>query len=117
VARALELAESYRASPDDFTFCRILHSLASAIPQQACATAFRHLSSTSAVERPRNVLRAGETVWGRGPARLELGGGWSGGEVVNAAVNLNGQSQSKLTASRMAPAFARCSRSSAAALS
>jgi hypothetical protein len=113
VARALELAESYRASPDDFTFCRILHSLASAISQQACATAFRHLSSTSAVERPRNVLRAGETVWGRGPARLELGGGWSGGEVVN----LNGQSQSKLTASRMAPACARCSRSSAAALS
>jgi fucokinase len=121
VARALEFAESYRGSLDDFTFCRVLHSLASAIgevaessaldlrslvPPKACATAFRHLndtilrSSMSAIERPRNVLRADETIWGRGPARLELGGGWTdtppytlehGGEVVNTAVNLNGQ--------------------------
>ncbi len=126
VARALELAESYRgasagSSLDGFTFCRVLHSLASAIgevaensaldlrslvPDQACATAFRHLhdtilrSSLSTGERPRNILRADETIWGRGPARLELGGGWTdtppytlehGGEVINTAVNLNGQ--------------------------
>src|SRR3984957_18098594 len=126
VAGVLELAKSYRgASPvgslDDFTFCRVLHSLASAIeevvedggldlrslvPEQSRATAFRHLndtilrSSMSPGGRPRNVLRADETIWGRGPARLELGGGWTdtppytlehGGEVINTAVNLNGQ--------------------------
>ena len=126
VANALELAESYRGvsgvgSLDDFTFCRILHTLASAIekvaetsaihlqrliPEHARATAFQHLndtilrSSMSTGERPRNVLRADETIWGRGPARLELGGGWTdtppytlehGGEVINTAVNLNGQ--------------------------
>ena len=45
-------------------------------------------------------LRYDETIWGRAPARIELGGGWtdtppytleSGGCVVNAAVDLNGQ--------------------------
>ena len=50
--------------------------------------------------RPRLALRPDETVWGRAPARLELGGGWTdtppftlehGGAVINAAVNLNGQ--------------------------
>jgi len=125
VAQALELAESYRGASrgglDDFTFCRVLYSLASAVreaaensaldlrslvPEQASATAFRHLndtilrSSMNAGQRPRNVLRADETIWGRGPARLELGGGWTdtppytlehGGEVINTAVNLNGQ--------------------------
>jgi fucokinase len=49
---------------------------------------------------PKNVLRADEIIWGRAPARLDLGGGWSdtppyalehGGCVINAAVNLNGQ--------------------------
>lgn len=57
-------------------------------------------SSLSKVEHPRNALRSGETVWGRAPARLELGGGWTdtppytleyGGSVINTAVNLNGQ--------------------------
>ena len=52
------------------------------------------------VEPPRNALRKDETVWGRAPARLELGGGWTdtppytlefGGEVLNTAINLNGQ--------------------------
>jgi galactokinase/mevalonate kinase-like predicted kinase len=46
------------------------------------------------------VLRSDEIVWGRAPARLDLGGGWTdtppyslerGGCVINAAVNLNGQ--------------------------
>ena len=50
--------------------------------------------------RPRNALRTDEIIWGRAPARLDLGGGWSdtppyslenGGCVINAAVDLNGQ--------------------------
>ncbi|NQU75054.1 MAG: hypothetical protein HQ546_01925, partial [Planctomycetes bacterium] len=49
---------------------------------------------------PKNSLRRDEIVWGRAPARLDVGGGWSdtppycleyGGCVLNAAVNLNGQ--------------------------
>lgn len=57
-------------------------------------------SSMHEVEPPRNALRKDETVWGRAPARLELGGGWTdtppytleyGGEVLNTAINLNGQ--------------------------
>lgn len=50
--------------------------------------------------RPVNALRPDETIWGRGPARIELGGGWTdtppytlerGGDVANVAINLNGQ--------------------------
>ncbi|UCF38651.1 MAG: hypothetical protein JSU96_07395 [Acidobacteriota bacterium] len=57
-------------------------------------------SSREAVGLPRSVLRSDEIVWGRAPARLDLGGGWSdtppyalerGGCVINAAVDLNGQ--------------------------
>ena len=49
---------------------------------------------------PRAKLRSDEIVWGRAPARLDTGGGWTdtppyslehGGAVVNTAVNLNGQ--------------------------
>jgi len=49
---------------------------------------------------PKNALRADEIIWGRAPARLDLGGGWTdtppyalehGGSVINAAVDLNGQ--------------------------
>ena len=49
---------------------------------------------------PKNGLRPDEIVWGRAPARLDLGGGWTdtppyalehGGCVLNAAVELNGQ--------------------------
>ena len=49
---------------------------------------------------PRSVLRSDEIVWGRAPARLDFGGGWTdtppcslerGGCVLNAAVDLNGQ--------------------------
>jgi len=49
---------------------------------------------------PRSALRSDEIVWGRAPARLDTGGGWTdtppyslefGGCVVNTAVNLNGQ--------------------------
>ena len=112
--RALQLAESYsgdspHADIGSFTFCRIMHSVASATPAGTEGwqdLAFRHLnetilrSSLGSGQRPRNVLRADETIWGRGPARLELGGGWTdtppytleyGGEVTNTAVNLNGQ--------------------------
>jgi galactokinase/mevalonate kinase-like predicted kinase len=68
--------------------------------------AFRHLSRTIVYRSdgipapPKNVLRGDEIVWGRSPARLDLGGGWTdtppyslerGGCVINAAVNLNGQ--------------------------
>jgi fucokinase len=114
VARAEELAEPYgeesaSAGLEGFTFCRILHSFAgatSAGTQGWKERAFRHLnetilrSSLGSGQRPRNMLRADETIWGRGPARLELGGGWTdtppytleyGGEVINSAVNLNGQ--------------------------
>jgi galactokinase/mevalonate kinase-like predicted kinase len=57
-------------------------------------------SALGAASLPRCALRPGETIWGRGPARIELGGGWTdtppytleqGGDVINAAVNLNGQ--------------------------
>jgi fucokinase len=67
--------------------------------------AFGHLSraiisSGSKVALPVCTLRPDEIVWGRVPARLDLGGGWSdtppytlefGGCVINAAVDLNGQ--------------------------
>jgi galactokinase/mevalonate kinase-like predicted kinase len=58
------------------------------------------LSSAPAEDHPRSALRSDEIIWGRAPARLDLGGGWSdtppyslehGGCVINAAVNLNGQ--------------------------
>jgi galactokinase/mevalonate kinase-like predicted kinase len=68
--------------------------------------AFRHLGQTIIYRGgrirtpPKNILRSDEIVWGRAPARLDLGGGWTdtppyslerGGCVINAAVNLNGQ--------------------------
>ncbi len=67
--------------------------------------AFQHLrgqiiSSSATASVPRNALRPDEIVWGRAPARLDLGGGWTdtppyslehGGCVLNAAVELNGQ--------------------------
>lgn len=72
---------------------------------RARAYAFEYLNSTilSSGTRmeacPKNALRKDEIVWGRAPARLDLGGGWSdtppyalerGGCVINAAVDLNG---------------------------
>jgi fucokinase len=68
--------------------------------------AFENVGRTIVMSRerhasyPKNALRADEIIWGRAPARLDLGGGWSdtppyalehGGCVINAAVNLNGQ--------------------------
>ncbi len=68
--------------------------------------AFLNLSQTIVMSRkreeshPQNTLRRDEIIWGRAPARLDLGGGWTdtppyalerGGRVINAAVNLNGQ--------------------------
>ncbi len=49
---------------------------------------------------PRCAVVADQIVWGRSPARLDLGGGWTdtppyclerGGSVLNLAVDLNGQ--------------------------
>jgi galactokinase/mevalonate kinase-like predicted kinase len=72
----------------------------------AQGAAFEHLgkaivrSGHERINPPRNALREDEIVWGRAPARLDLGGGWTdtppyslerGGCVINAAVNLNGQ--------------------------
>lgn len=57
-------------------------------------------SKTKSAEYPRCAVRSDEIIWGRAPARLDLGGGWTdtppyslehGGCVLNAAVNLNGQ--------------------------
>ncbi len=76
------------------------------VAQQAHAMAFTYLGrailSGSGGERvcPRARLRSDEIVWGRAPARLDTGGGWTdtppyslehGGCVVNTAVDLNGQ--------------------------
>jgi galactokinase/mevalonate kinase-like predicted kinase len=72
---------------------------------RARQAAFEHLrrkiiTSSAAQSAPRNALRPDEIVWGRAPARLDLGGGWTdtppyalerGGCVLNAAVELNGQ--------------------------
>lgn len=59
------------------------------------------VSGTKTHPPPRKALRPDEIVWARAPARLDLGGGWTdtppyslerGGCVLNAAVELNGQS-------------------------
>jgi len=58
------------------------------------------MSTPTSLEPPRSAVRADEIIWGRAPARLDLGGGWTdtppyslenGGCVINAAVDLNGQ--------------------------
>jgi fucokinase len=73
--------------------------------QQAQAAAFadlgRAIISGDSMPPPAvNQLRSDEIVWGRAPARVDLGGGWSdtppyslerGGCVLNAAIDLNGQ--------------------------
>ena len=50
--------------------------------------------------RPRRNVLEDQIVWGRSPIRLDLAGGWTdtppycienGGQVVNLAVDLNGQ--------------------------
>ncbi len=76
-------------------------------PRLLCDAAFETIGRTIVLTRtgrssiPRNALRTDEIIWGRAPARLDLGGGWSdtppyslehGGCVINAAVDLNGQS-------------------------
>jgi fucokinase len=73
---------------------------------RAREAAFKHLgkaiirSGAERISPPKNALREDEIVWGRAPARFDLGGGWTdtppyslerGGCVINAAVNLNGQ--------------------------
>lgn len=74
--------------------------------KRAQDSAFENLSRTivrsrkTSPEYPRCAVRPDEIIWGRAPARLDLGGGWTdtppyslehGGCVLNAAVNLNGQ--------------------------
>jgi galactokinase/mevalonate kinase-like predicted kinase len=58
------------------------------------------ISGNAPTDHPVHQLRSDEIVWGRAPARLDLGGGWSdtppyslehGGCVINAAIDLNGQ--------------------------
>lgn len=81
-------------------------SLTSTWPESARKSAFSNLShiillsDSKKEDHPTNILRSDEIVWGRAPARLDLGGGWTdtppyslenGGCVINAAVNLNGQ--------------------------
>jgi fucokinase len=75
------------------------------VAERAKRLAFEHIrgqiiSSSAEHLEPRNALRPDEIVWGRAPARLDLGGGWTdtppyalehGGCVLNAAVELNGQ--------------------------
>jgi len=74
--------------------------------QKAHELAFNNLSQTIVLSEqkspsyPQKAVRTDEIIWGRAPARLDLGGGWTdtppyalekGGCVINAAVNLNGQ--------------------------
>jgi len=73
---------------------------------RAGSAAFDRLGAAIVSNAPRlrappvSALRPDEIVWGRAPARLDLGGGWTdtppyslehGGCVINAAVDLNGQ--------------------------
>jgi fucokinase len=68
--------------------------------------AFENLSRTivrstkKSRSHPQCAVRSDAIIWGRAPARLDLGGGWTdtppyalehGGCVINAAVDLNGQ--------------------------
>jgi galactokinase/mevalonate kinase-like predicted kinase len=84
-----------RAFADAITWCK-----------KARESAFENLSRTIVWSKktpggyPRCAVRSDEIIWGRAPARLDLGGGWTdtppysleyGGCVINAAVNLNGQ--------------------------
>ena len=57
-------------------------------------------SSKKSGGHPQCAVRSDAIIWGRAPARLDLGGGWTdtppyalehGGCVINAAVHLNGQ--------------------------
>ncbi|MFI4910493.1 MAG: L-fucokinase [Sedimentisphaeraceae bacterium JB056] len=71
------------------------------------AAAFKSMSKSiigsrtnSTIPLPKNHLRTDEIIWGRAPARMDFGGGWSdtppysliyGGSVMNVAADLNGQ--------------------------
>ena len=74
--------------------------------EKACKEVFRSLGAAilsgdnKKLTLPKNSLRKDEIVWGRAPARMDTGGGWTdtppysleyGGSVVNVAVDLNGQ--------------------------
>ncbi|MEW5901118.1 MAG: L-fucokinase, partial [Acidobacteriota bacterium] len=107
------LSKAYAALPGPAVSClgsfglgRNLTSDARAWAKAAQTAAFENVSRTIVFSRqkypghPKNALRTDEIIWGRAPARLDLGGGWSdtppyslehGGCVINAAVNLNGQ--------------------------
>lgn len=108
----LELSEVAQALDRDVTRWLVRHGLhwgdstVDEWAEQLQATAFEKLrgtivtSGSAAVEPPRLAIRRDEIVWGRIPARLDLAGGWTdtppyaleqGGQVLNAAVLLNGQ--------------------------
>jgi fucokinase len=107
------VAEGYAGLPDPAVawlagqgLTRDLAKDAGLWARMAREAAFENISRTIVLSReklpgyPRNALRTDEIIWGRAPARLDLGGGWTdtppyslehGGCVINAAVNLNGQ--------------------------
>ena len=110
--RGLLRAVDDRLSPAERAWIRSQNIPApSAVPPRAWARAARDaafenvgrtivLSTAPAGDHPKCALRSDEIVWGRAPARFDLGGGWSdtppyslehGGCVINAAANLNGQ--------------------------
>lgn len=72
-------------------------------PEAAAFTELRQLllrESEAQPVQPRCAIQEDQIVWGRSPVRLDLAGGWTdtppyclqhGGQVVNLAVNLNGQ--------------------------
>ncbi|MGH8017800.1 MAG: hypothetical protein ACREIA_05830 [Opitutaceae bacterium] len=87
-------------------FADVLDAPAPIEGEAARQTAFRVLAETvlahHAAERSRPMLglKEDQIVWARCPARLDLAGGWTdtppycfeeGGQVVNVAVDLNGQ--------------------------
>ncbi|KEG07545.1 putative fucose kinase [Trypanosoma grayi] len=60
----------------------------------------KHLIASTVRPSPRLSVYSDQIVWGRGPARIDLSGGWTdtppysilcGGNVVNIGINLNGQ--------------------------
>ena len=83
VLRRSERAEAARAEASAFDYLRV------SLLQQHSLSA-----------NPRRDILEDQIVWGRSPLRLDLAGGWTdtppyclthGGQVLNLAVNLNGQ--------------------------
>jgi fucokinase len=101
-----ELSEAALSWLGNLGLTRDLAKDAKSWAEAAREAAFENIGRTIVLSQerhpgyPKNALRTDEIIWGRAPARLDLGGGWSdtppyslehGGCVINAAVNLNGQ--------------------------